>query len=546
MRLGYEGLMRDERPRLNKVISRLGWRGKIDDAESRTYLQARLLRLSSLMFWSFVAFLLVVESLYAFYPLLRPDDDIVILLSSAGGLALLAAMWLLLRRRVLSVAALNRIDLLYASGTGALFALGGFLAANFEPAPYMCLLFTSLMVLTRAIVVPSSGRRTLALAIIAFVPYVIAGVALVLGGWNPLPAAAVLGGIGLVIVVVSALATTGSQTLYGLRQQASVATQLGQYTLKHKIGEGGMGAVYLATHALLRRPTAVKLLLPERVGATTLDRFEREVQHMSQLTHPNTVAVFDYGRSFDGTFYYAMEYLDGIDLENLVFEHGPLPVDRAVAILIQICGALREAHGRGIIHRDIKPANIILCERGGVYDVAKLLDFGLVKTVATKPEANDPGVSLTLDGTDILGTPAYLSPEAITTPKEIGPPADLYALGGVAYYLLTGKCAFDGATAMAICVAHLSDTPKPPTQIRALPAELEAVILRCLQRSPADRPSSAAALARELVQLPRVGDWDEDRAATWWSEFRNQVRRTHPAAGPQTIEVDLAHRISTD
>jgi serine/threonine-protein kinase len=312
--------------------------------------------------------------------------------------------------------------------------------------------------------------------------------------------------------------------------------QLGQYTLDRKIGEGGNGAVYRARHALLRRPTAVKLLLPDKVGAENLDRFEREVQHMSQLTHPNTVAVFDYGRSPDGVLYYAMEYLGGVDLENLVRLHGPQPSSRVIDILVQVCGALQEAHEAGIIHRDIKPANIILCERGGVADVAKVVDFGLVKEIT-----RDTSASAQI----ILGTPAYVAPEAVTDPASIGPAADLYALGAVGYFLLTGRRVFEGKTAVELCIQHVTQPPRRPTEVAKilLPKELEDLILRCLAKNPGDRFESASQLAEALEAIPRAPDWDRADARRWWREFRARQEVPPSAAAPTlTITVDLGDR----
>jgi len=207
-------------------------------------------------------------------------------------------------------------------------------------------------------------------------------------------------------------------------------TRLGQYEIVSMLGEGGMGAVYRAEHALLKRPAALKLLLPERTGPENLARFEREVRLTAQLTHPNTVAVYDYGHTPDGQFYYAMEYLDGLTLEALVKRYGPQPPARVIYILAQAAGALAEAHALGLIHRDVKPANILFCDRGGVPDVVKLVDFGLAKSVSTEASP-----ALTQAGT-LAGTPLYLSPEAISDAARVDHRADLYALGGVGYYEL--------------------------------------------------------------------------------------------------------------
>jgi eukaryotic-like serine/threonine-protein kinase len=537
-----------------KIVAAQAWRATMNDEESRAYLQSRLIALSSLMFWSFVAFLTYVTVLYQVYPGLEPAHNAIIFVAADGGLVLLSASWrVLLVRKQLSVRTLRGIDSFYAFGTGALLAFGAYMASDFKPAPYSCLLFTSLIVLTRAIMIPSSGRRTIVMSTLAFVPFGIAGFgfAFLSQGFTDLPAAAAICSVVLVCAVVASLAANGSQTLYGLRQRANAATQLGQYTLDEKIGEGGMGVVYRAHHVLLRRPTAVKLLQPDRIGADTIDRFEREVQHMSQLTHPNTVAVYDFGRSYDGVFYYAMEYLDGIDLQALVTKFGPQPADRVIDILVQVCGAVQEAHRHDMIHRDIKPANILLCERGGMLDVAKVVDFGLVKKISsTASDAADPAIvrALTVDSQRILGTPGFLAPEAVTTPQAIGAAVDIYALGAVAYFLITGRRVFEGGTAIAICLRHVTEQPVPPSQIASVhvPRGLEDIIMRCLAKSPADRPASATDLANELRRIPRSDDWDDAKARAWWASFRaGQAPATAAAEAPLTIEVDLAERVPT-
>nr|MBA3498957.1 serine/threonine protein kinase [Deltaproteobacteria bacterium] len=294
-------------------------------------------------------------------------------------------------------------------------------------------------------------------------------------------------------------------------------------------------AVYRAHHELLRRPTAIKLMRPDKVDAETLDRFEREVQHMSQLTHPNTVAVFDYGRSPDGVFYYAMEYLDGIDLENLVAKYGAQPGDRAIAILTQVCGALQEAHNRGIVHRDIKPANIILCERGDVPDVAKVVDFGLVKEITPHGDPNQTG--------RIFGTPMYLAPESMTAPDLVGPASDLYALGAVGYFLVTGKPVFEGKTALDVCIQHATAIPVPPSQhAPSVSPELEALLLRCLSKEPKDRPSSARELAALLRAVPVAGTWGEAEATQWWRDLKAGPSLATSTTGTMTITVDIAAR----
>jgi serine/threonine-protein kinase len=233
-----------------------------------------------------------------------------------------------------------------------------------------------------------------------------------------------------------AVATAGSGVIYGLRREVRRALRLGQYTLEEKLGEGGMGVVYRARHALLRRPTAVKLLKGDRLGEASLRRFEREVQLTASLSHPNTVSVYDFGRTPEGVVYYAMEYLEGLSLEQLVAEAGAQPPGRVVHVLRQVLGALAEAHGVGLVHRDVKPGNVILCERGGLSDVAKVVDFGLVKDLDAADALSHEGM--------LVGTPLYLAPEAIRSPNA-DPRSDLYSLGAVAYVLLTGNHVFDGA-----------------------------------------------------------------------------------------------------
>jgi hypothetical protein len=297
--------------------------------------------------------------------------------------------------------------------------------------------------------------------------------------------------------------------------------QLGQYTLEEKIGAGGMGSVYRARHAFLRRPTAVKMLNPDGVTDDSLARFEREVQLTSQLCHPNTIAVYDYGKTPDGIFYYAMEYLEGINLEDLVKRCGPLPDARVVPILRQICGSLSEAHDVGLIHRDVKPANLILTARAGLTDFLKVLDFGLVKAAAADEAAKLTQANVT------VGTPHYLSPEAIEHPDSITPLADIYAIGAVAYFLVTGTEVFTGKTIMEICMKQVGAAPDLPSARlgRPVSAGLEKLILRCLAKKPEDRPRSARALAEELDHLECLGSWTRAEAEAWWASFRGLGER---------------------
>jgi eukaryotic-like serine/threonine-protein kinase len=303
------------------------------------------------------------------------------------------------------------------------------------------------------------------------------------------------------------------------------ARQLGPYRLRHPIGAGAMGEVYLAEHRFLKRPCALKLIRPDRMGdPLALERFQREVRVTATLSHPNTVEIYDYGRTSDGTYYYVMEYLPGLNLGELVQQHGPLPPGRVVYLLRQVCQALCEAHAMGLIHRDLKPSNIIAARRGGMDDVAKLLDFGLVLPATTAPGAN-----LSAEG-QIVGTPLFMSPEQATGGQELDPRSDLYSLGAVAYYLLTGRPPFSGASAMAVLVAHARDPVVPPSLVRtSTPEDLERVVSRCLAKDAADRFSDAESLERALGECACSGDWDQDRAARWWRD-EGRISQPHTAA----------------
>jgi len=400
----------------------------------------------------------------------------------------------------------------------------------------------------RAVVVPAAPRRTAMITGLAVLPLVVADIVTlgVAQGWTPMDVANVSFASTWALMAV-AIAAVASHVVFGLRREVQRARRLGQYTLEEKIGEGAMGIVYRAHHALLRRPTAIKLLPPERAGQKNVQRFEREVQLTARLTHPNTVAIYDYGHTPDGTFYYAMELLEGINLEDLVRRYGAQPAGRVNYILRQVCRALAEAHGLGVIHRDIKPANIILSVRGGEPDVAKVVDFGLVKAF----ETNDDAMTMSMEGDAVLaGTPLYFSPEGIVSPQDVDGRSDLYALGSVAYYLLTGKPLFEGRTVMEVCAHHLHTRPVPPS-IRAgiaVEACLEQTVLRCLAKSPDDRPPSAIALHDALAGCGSAAAWTPADAAGWWSRFQ-AAASSRDQEGPavadtvsETVAVDLRAR----
>jgi serine/threonine-protein kinase len=306
----------------------------------------------------------------------------------------------------------------------------------------------------------------------------------------------------------ASLAVFGSHHIGELRQAAAEARRLGPYVLVRKLGAGGMGEVHLAEHRLLKRPCAVKLIRPDRADATAVRRFEREVQAATRLSHPAAVQVYDYGQSDDGTFYYVMEYLPGLTLDA-VTHGGPLPPGRVVHVMRQVCGALAEAHALGLVHRDVKPGNVMLCRLGGRADAAKLLDFGLVS-------AAGPGDDRLTRTGGILGTPAFMSPEQARG-AGAGPAADVYALGAVGYFLSTCRPPFAGKNSLEVLHAHLSAAVVPPSELNpAVPADLEAVFLRCLTKDPAGRFDSAAALDAALAGCGCAADWSEADAADWW------------------------------
>ncbi|HTL38246.1 MAG TPA: serine/threonine-protein kinase [Kofleriaceae bacterium] len=505
-----------------------------DNAETRAFLQERIALLFRIMFWSVVALVGFLAVLYAADVENAPGARNSVYALSAAGVGAMGFIWrAILVRRPVQLRTLYALDLVYSFGIGTSFGLSAYLQHDLHASAYLSAIYTTFTVFARALIIPSSGPRTLVASSLTFLPMTIAAAAL-LRYDQDVPGPMFFVGYSLFCWIAVAISAYGSNIIYGLRRDAADAEQLGQYTLDRKIGEGGMGAVYHAHHVLLRRDTAIKRILPDKLGADHASRFEREVQHMSQLTHPNTVAVYDYGSTPDGVFYYAMEYLGGgIDLENLVRKHGPQPSGRVAHILAQACGALHEAHTKKLIHRDIKPPNIILCERGGMPDVVKVVDFGLVKDFAANTGASTQVV---------LGTPAYIAPEAITDPSGVGPAVDLYAIGCTGYFLLTGKRVFEGKTAVDVCIQHVTKTPTPPSEITDAPVDptLEAIIMKCLAKQPGDRHADAGELRTALRTVP-TKDWTDDAARAWWKKYREiqEEVRLAPEAATMTMTIDI-------
>ena len=490
----------------------------LDSSGERDFLQERLALYALSTLLASAAFFLSGFAIEALFPprsgapatLGRPD-----ILFHLANCAVLLLMWVVARQRGLSTPALHATD---AAGTLGTFGLFACMAASMPAAwrPEMLYLLIAITVLLfRAAMVPSHPGRTAWISTLAAAPAMVLAVRI----YSLSTPAEVSRGQAVSYAflwgaLTVLLATLVSLVTFRLRRSVARARRLGQYTLGEKLGEGGMGVVYRAEHEMLRRPTAIKLLPPGRAGEEALKRFEREVQQTARLTNPHTVSIYDFGRTPDGLFYYVMEYLDGIDLEDLVKETGPVAPGRAVRILRQVCAALAEAHGIGLIHRDIKPANIFLCERGGIPDIAKVLDFGLVREIAA---SSDPR----LTAEDVIhGTPQYLAPEVIRKADSVDARSDLYALGAVGYFLLTGTPVFSGKSALEHIHHHLQTEPQPPSERlgRPIPPKLEAVILSCLAKDPDRRPESARALAEALRACDDVVPWNEVDAQRYWRE----------------------------
>jgi serine/threonine-protein kinase len=314
-------------------------------------------------------------------------------------------------------------------------------------------------------------------------------------------------------LILALVSVAVSRSLYSLRRTAMKAERLGNYIIDREIGAGGMGQVYVAHHALMRRPTAVKVVRSDQSDQQgALQRFEQEVQLSAGLTHPNTITIYDYGRTPDDTFYYAMEYLAGMDLQALVERFGPLPAPRVAYILRQALGSLAEAHAHGIIHRDVKPSNIFLTQRGGLFDFVKVLDFGLAKRVVA-----DGAPELTKTGM-LFGTPRYIAPETVYGTEKADHRSDLYNLGGVIYWMLTGQPPFPAENSVDLLIDHVKTVPQPPSELTEvpIPPELDALVTRLLEKNPEDRFQSAGEAEAALEEIDFEDAWTQARARSWW------------------------------
>jgi serine/threonine-protein kinase len=372
------------------------------------------------------------------------------------------------------------------------------------------------------VVIPTRPRKAavVTLASVSSVPVVIGS--LVAAGrtiFRP-DAATFFLNIILPYLLITVMAYVGARVVYTLGRAITEARKLGSYELVERLGQGGMGEVWRARHRLLARPAAIKLIrtTPDSGGQPppeAISRFEREAQVTASLSSPHTVQLFDFGMADDGTFYYVMELLNGLDLETLVRRHGPLPPERTIYLLRQACQSLAEAESHGLVHRDIKPANLFVCRLGVEYDFVKVLDFGIAKMTQGGKETGV--LDLTHDNV-VRGTPSYIAPEQALGATRIDSRADIYSLGCVGYFLLTGEPVFSGETPLAIAVHHVQTPPVAPSSRSelAIPPALDRVVLDCLAKEPAGRPQSAHELSTRLAEIAGLEPWTGDRAREWW------------------------------
>lgn len=428
----------------------------------------------------------------------------------AGGITGLSALsWLIAARTHPSPSLSIAVASLATLGLTAVYTYGVTSTRhdNPESIAMLSLLVVTILLVFRASIVPSPALATAILGslCVAF-PIYIGRPDAIGNSWMFLSVFWVL------CVIVVAVTTVASYTIYGLEERMHWNAQLGPYRLSHTIGSGGMGEVFLAVHAMLGRPTAVKLLR-NSTSASARERFQQEVQATSGLTHPNTVDIYDYGRTPEGVLYFAMEYVEGATLETIVQATGPLPAERVIFLLLQAAGSIGEAHSRGLIHRDIKPSNLMLCERGGNFDTLKVLDFGLVRDLSER-ESGAPEDEL------LAGTPLYLAPEAILEVDGFSPQSDVYALGATAYFLLAGRPPFEGPTLVDVLSDHLSTEPAP---LACGDEALHTLIRDALAKDPKERPADAREFALRLERCGTYRQWKQSDANVWWSEHREVV-----------------------
>jgi serine/threonine-protein kinase len=419
-----------------------------------------------------------------------------------------------------------RLGLVYEVLLGYVLAIGSTAqeATRHGHAPYLT--WATGLVVAFPLIVPSPPRTTLVSAIATGTS---SWVAVASCSWLGLlePTLSTYAEVSVSPIIGTVIAYFGSKVVYGLSLDYAAATRAGSYTLTSKLGVGGMGEVWRAEHQLLARPAAVKLIrrdaFEQHPGAAeeAVERFRREAQATALLRSPHTVQLYDYGVTDDGSFYYVMELLDGLDLESLVKKYGPVPPARAIHFLMGSAASLAEAHANGLIHRDVKPANVYVCQYGLVSDFIKVLDFGLVKT---QPGGASGAEFQTLEEA-VKGTPAFMSPEQIMGNAPVGPASDVYALGCVAYWLLTGRLPFDDKSVLAVMAQHVTLPPPPPSDASPspVPAALEAIVKDCMAKDPKARPESMQVLHERLRLVAVEHPWNQEQAVEWWRAHAPEV-----------------------
>jgi len=457
----------------------------------------------------------------------RPADVVAVL-------SIAASLWLWRYTRRLTCNPRMALDL--ALVYEVLLALGVGVVNQWEPHRVLAgrLSWICVLVLLFPMIVPNTPRKTLIASLIAasMDPF-----GLLIAHWRGLavPAVTIIVWNYLPNYICALIAVIPSKIMVHLGRHVQRARELGSYRLVELIGRGGMGEVWRATHRMLARPAAIKLIKPEILGnpgtggsAAVIQRFRKEAEAASFLQSPHTIRLYDFGETRAGTFYFVMELLDGLDLETLVRQHGPIPPERVIHVLRHLCHSLAEAHDRGMIHRDVKPANIFLCRLGREYDFVKVLDFGLVKF--DQDESIMDTIKAAAEVT--TGTPAYMAPE-MANGESVDRRADLYAVGCVAYWLLTGHLVFEAESALRMLIQHIQAQPVPPSQrgAQAVPPALERLILRCLEKEPARRPSTADEIVAELDRVELDGAWGQQRAREWWES--HIAAPAAVAAGPE-------------
>ncbi len=493
-------------------------------AETRALLRNRLRMTAVLFFVGFSAFL--IRWFFYWDEWAKPEHMPIFYTHGLVTIVLGAFAVRMCRHCTYSLAKLRVAELIIFGCPTVFFLVNGLQETNYlanlpDGNARLSIIVTPwvLLIFTYAMFIPNTWRRAAAvLGSMGAIPIVMLAYFYTLPAFKSLVTrpdySGFISGQVLILAIVVLTAVVGVHTIGTLRREAFAAKQLGQYRLKRLLGSGGMGEVYLAEHQMMKRPCAVKLIRPDKAGdPRMLARFEREVRATAKLSHWNSIDIYDFGSTADGTFYYVMEYLPGHNIGEIIEDYGPIPPARTVYLMEQVCAALAEAHGIGLVHRDIKPANIFCAYRGGVFDVVKLLDFGLAKPTMEK----NLDAQLTLAGT-ITGSPLFMSPEQASGEDSVDARSDIYSLGAVMYYMLTGQPPFVFDNPLKVMIAHASQEVLPPRQLNSeLPAELEEIVLRCLEKDPDHRYQDVSSLRNALREIVLDDAWSSDLAASWWS-----------------------------